>query len=126
MMQLMSEAADQENKEALLAYTAVALEREPPSVAGVKTACEQLLAQMNPETEVDFDAEDAVSTLASYGVFERTAEGRVQVRSAHIECMCRVTACRCRAVAPCTEQLWKAGVLMKSLDPVPGHVLDAG
>ena len=85
MMQLMAEAADQENKEAVLAFTTLALQRYSHSVEDVRILCNELLRTMNPESNTEFDADDAVSKLVRCGVLERNERGDVKV------CTCAIS-----------------------------------
>jgi hypothetical protein len=79
-MQLLSEAAAQENKEAMLAYTVLALEDRPMGAENVRVRCNQLLQAMNPESSVDFDVTDALSELTTTGLCSVCDNKDVQVR----------------------------------------------
>jgi hypothetical protein len=82
MMQLLSEAAAQENKEAVLAYTVLVLENRPMSAAAVRTRCNEMLQTMAPDsTSVDFDVADALSEITSAGLCTLCDNKDVQVCS---------------------------------------------
>ena len=78
MMQLLAEAADQENKEAVLAYTTLAMQRDPQDEAGVRELCNALLRTASPGCNTDFDADDAVHKLVRTGLLGMTRRGKVQ------------------------------------------------
>jgi hypothetical protein len=107
MMQLLSEAADQENKEAVLAYTVQAMESEGTAVntENVRNKCNELLKMMNPSGEVNFDAMDALSELTSAGLMRMDNLGDIHVRSilAANDCAYACYACTQRALTPFSD-----------------------
>ena len=82
-MQLLAEAAEQEQKEFLLAYTVLLLAKEPLTSDQVKGSANAILARADAENITDFDYEDALEGLASADVLiQSEPEGLLTVRPA--------------------------------------------
>lgn len=79
IMQLLAEASEQENKEFLLAYTALAAAEGPMPMEAVKTRVEAFLTSLNKDSQVDFDIVDVVSELEATGILVRHDDGRLGV-----------------------------------------------
>jgi hypothetical protein len=64
----------------LVCYACLALEDGPQTVEGVRARCNKLLRDMNPDSNVNFDAQDAVNTLTRQRVLTHMADGSIKVR----------------------------------------------
>lgn len=89
-MQLLTEAANQENKEAILAYTTMALlEDSEVNTEAVRRRANALLELMTPGSTVDFDSIGTLSELTSAHLLELSdTRGSLQVCPSLPRCVC--------------------------------------
>jgi len=74
-MQLLSEGAQQEAKELLVAYTVLASEGHAMNADAAKARANSVLRELEPHHPVEFDIDDALHDLSSAGVLERSDAG---------------------------------------------------